>query len=79
MLEGRATLTVDGEDVDAPAGTLVFVEEPAARRAAVAAEDGTTVLAIGGPVGEAYRPPPWEEIFLNERKRLSADRARPSG
>jgi hypothetical protein len=78
VLEGRATFTVDGEDVDAAAGTLVFLEDPAARRAAVAAEDGTTVLAIGGPVGEAYRPPPWDKIFLDERERLSADHARPS-
>ena len=67
VLEGRATFTVDGEDVDAPARTLVFVGDPASRRAADAAEDGTTVLAIGGPVGEGYRPPPWEAIFLRER------------
>jgi hypothetical protein len=40
--------------VDAPARTLVFLEDPASRRGAVAAEDGTTVLAIGGPVGEGY-------------------------
>jgi hypothetical protein len=77
VLEGRAAFTIDGEDVDAPAGTFVFVEDPAARRAAVAAADGTTVLAIGGPVGEGYRPPPWEKIFLGERERLSADRERP--
>jgi hypothetical protein len=66
VLEGRATFTVDGEDVDAPTGTLVFVEDPASRRGAVAAEPGTTVLALGGPVGEAYEPGPWEERFLNE-------------
>jgi hypothetical protein len=77
VLEGRATFTVDGEDVDAPRGTLVFVGDPASRRGAVAAEPGTTVLAIGGPVGEGYRPPPWEAIFLAERERVSAGRARP--
>jgi len=66
VLEGRATFTVDGEDVDAPARTLVFVEDPASRRGAVAAEAGTTVLAIGGPVGEAYEPAPWEARFLSE-------------
>jgi hypothetical protein len=66
VLEGRATFTVDGEEVDAPARTLVFVESPASRRGAVAAEPGTSVLALGGPVGEAYEPGPWEERFLNE-------------
>jgi hypothetical protein len=78
VLEGRATFTVDGEDVDAPHGTLVFVEDPESRRGAIAAEAGTTVLAIGGPVGEGYQPPPWEAIFLAERERVSAGRERPS-
>jgi hypothetical protein len=71
VLDGRATFTVDGRDVDAPAGTLVFVEDPPSRRGAVAAEAGTTVLAIGGPVGEAYEPAPWEERFLNEARAQS--------
>jgi hypothetical protein len=65
VLEGRATFTVDGEEVDAPARTVVFVEDPASRRGAVATESGTTVLAIGGPAGEAYEPGPWEERFLS--------------
>ena len=72
VLAGRATFSVDGEDVDAPAGTLVFVNDPASRRAATATEERTTVLAIGGPVGAAYEPPPWEEIFLAERARTGA-------
>ena len=49
MLAGRATFTVGGEHLDAPAGTLVFLPEPATRRGAVADEDGTTVLAVGFP------------------------------
>jgi quercetin dioxygenase-like cupin family protein len=60
VLSGRATFTVDGEDVDAPAGTLVFVNEPQTQRKAAAAEAGTTVLAIGAKPGEAYRPLGWE-------------------
>jgi mannose-6-phosphate isomerase-like protein (cupin superfamily) len=48
VLSGRAAFTVDGEHVDAPAGMLVCVP-PSAHREAVAAEDGTTVLALGGP------------------------------
>lgn len=59
VLAGRALFTIDGEEVDAPAGTLVFVE-PAARRGAVAKDDGTTILAVGSPVGRAYKPSGWE-------------------
>src|SRR5215210_4773270 len=36
VLRGRATFTVDGRDVDAPAGTLPFVGDPTAVRSAVA-------------------------------------------
>jgi hypothetical protein len=60
VLEGRATFTVDGDEVDAPAGTLVFVAEPGAQRRAVAAEPVTTVLAVGAKPGEAYQPLGWE-------------------
>lgn len=60
VLSGHATFTVDGKEVDAPTGTLVFVNEPGAQRKAVAAEAGTTVLAIGAKPGEAYRPLGWE-------------------
>jgi tetratricopeptide (TPR) repeat protein len=57
---GRATFTVGGDEIDAPAGTVVFVRDPAAQREAWAAEDGTTVLSVGGRPGEAYRPRSWE-------------------
>lgn len=60
VLDGHATFVVDGERVDAPAGTLVFVRDPAARRAATATEAGTTVLAVGAKVGEAFAPSVWE-------------------
>ena len=58
--EGHATFTVNGDDIDAPAGTFVFVRDPAATRKAVATEAGTTVLVIGGKPGEAFTPSPWE-------------------
>jgi tetratricopeptide (TPR) repeat protein len=57
---GRATFTVEGEEVDAPAGTIVFVRDPAATREAVAQEPATTVLSVGGKPGEPYRPLAWE-------------------
>jgi tetratricopeptide (TPR) repeat protein len=61
VTEGRATFTVDGEEIDAPAGTLVFVRDPALKRAAGAREPGTTILTVGGKPGEAYTSLAWEE------------------
>ena len=57
---GHATFTVAGDEIDAPAGTFVFVRDPAAKRKAVAREVGTTVLVAGGKPGEAFTPSPWE-------------------
>jgi hypothetical protein len=48
VLRGRATFRLDGEPLDAPAGTFVAVA-PAVRRHALAAEPDTAVLALGGP------------------------------
>lgn len=63
VLAGRATFTVGGDEVDAPAGTLVHLPDPEVRRGAVAAEAGTTVLALGGKRGEAFTPSAWETVF----------------
>jgi tetratricopeptide (TPR) repeat protein len=60
VVGGRASFTVGGDQVDAPAGTIVFVRNPAVSRGAVAAEVGTTVLAVGARPGDAYRPRAWE-------------------
>jgi tetratricopeptide (TPR) repeat protein len=60
VLEGAATFTVDGEEREVPAGTVVFVREPSSKRAAVAAADGTTILSVGGQPGQAYAPRAWE-------------------
>jgi hypothetical protein len=59
VVRGRATFTVDGDAVDAPTGTCVFVL-PGELREARADEPGTTVLAVGAPSGEPYRVAPWE-------------------
>jgi tetratricopeptide (TPR) repeat protein len=61
VVAGHATFTVAGEEIDAPAGTLVFVRDPALRRASATDEPGTTILALGGKPGEAYTPLAWEE------------------
>jgi len=60
VLSGRATFTVDGETVDAPAGKLVFVGDPTLKRAARAEEPSTTILVAGGKRGEAFSISPWE-------------------
>jgi hypothetical protein len=62
VIRGHATFTVDGEEVDAPAGTLVFLDDPKQQRHAIAKEAGTTVLAIGGHPG-VHEVSAWEYIF----------------
>lgn len=56
---GRATFELDGERVDAPAGTFVFAR-PGVKRTAFAEEPGTTIVALGGTPGQAYEPLGWE-------------------
>jgi len=56
---GRATFELDGERVDAPAGTLVYAR-PDVKRTAFAEEPGTTIVAFGGTPGKAYEPGGWE-------------------
>jgi len=60
VVQGSATFTVDGDDLEATQGTAIFVRDPAVMRAAVATSDGTIVLAVGGPRDHAYRVPPAE-------------------
>jgi hypothetical protein len=64
VLRGAARFTVDGEELDAPAGTLVFVSDPALTREAVATADGTVVLTIGAARGVAFEPSDWEGRWL---------------
>jgi len=60
VLRGHARFTVSDEEVDAPAGTFVFVQDPSARRGATAVEPTTTVLVVGATRGQAFEPSPWE-------------------
>jgi mannose-6-phosphate isomerase-like protein (cupin superfamily) len=67
VLSGLAVAQVDDERLEAPAGTLVFVGDPATRRSFTALEAGTAVIAFGTNPGvrfvasaferEAGRPP----------------------
>jgi len=60
VMSGHAVFTVGGEDLDAPAGTLVFVRDPGLIRSARATADDTAILAIGGRPGAAYQISRWE-------------------
>jgi quercetin dioxygenase-like cupin family protein len=62
VVQGSATFTLDGEEIEAPPGTAIFVQ-PDTTRKAVATSDETIVLAVGGRRGEAYRVPPGGELF----------------
>lgn len=63
VMSGRARFVLDGEEVDAAAGTLVLVPVGVHREAA-AEEPDTLVLAIGGVPGAALPPSPFEFWFL---------------
>jgi hypothetical protein len=64
VMSGHATLTVDGTDIDAPAGTLVFVRDPALIRSARANADGTSILAVGGRPGKPFAVSRWERAWF---------------
>jgi hypothetical protein len=59
VLDGNATFEIDGETVEAPAGTFVFIRPEALRKAT---GDGT-VLAVGAARGEAYQAFDWGEAW----------------
>jgi hypothetical protein len=78
---GRARFELDGERVDAPAGTFVFAR-PSVKRTAFAEEPETTILAVGATPGQAYEPLGWElwapfgRLYREGRYAEAADQAR---
>ena len=60
---GHATFELDGEEIDAPPGTIVFAQ-PEQHRSATAHAPDTTVLVIGGKPGIAGPPSPFEYWYL---------------
>ena len=54
VVEGTVRFTLDGETFQASAVSFVAVPDPAVSRSAVAAEDGTLLLAIGAPAGSGF-------------------------
>jgi hypothetical protein len=59
VLRGHAVFELDGDQVDAPVGTLVFVP-PRTKRTGFAKQDGTTVIAVEGTPGSGYEARGWE-------------------
>ena len=59
VLRGHAVFELDGDEVDAPAGTLVFAP-PHTKRTASAREAGTTIILLEGTPGKAYEARGWE-------------------
>ena len=55
VLRGTARFTLDGDELEAGALSVVAIPDPAVRRAAVAVEDGTLLLAFGAPVGSGFQ------------------------
>lgn len=77
VVRGRATFTIGDQEHDAPAGTLLYVKAQT-HRAAVAAEDETIVLAVGGTPGEPFVVHGWDDFTVAEALRNAgrADEAR---
>jgi len=59
VLRGHAVFELDGDQVDAPAGTLVFAP-PRTKRTAVAKQPGTTIIAVEGTPERPYEARGWE-------------------
>jgi hypothetical protein len=60
IVSGHATYRVNGEEIDAPAGTFLYVPDPAVVRGAVALEAGTSMLVVGAEPGCAFTPSAWD-------------------
>lgn len=66
VITGGARFVVDGEEIDAPAGTVVFVPDTSAKREATATEDRTSAIVIGGPADRELPVSPFEFWFVAE-------------
>jgi tetratricopeptide (TPR) repeat protein len=73
VFSGHAIFTVDGEEVDAPSGTLVSVPDPRSKRSAKATTDGTSALVVGAPVENTMPVSPFEFWFIAEEPYKAGD------
>jgi uncharacterized cupin superfamily protein len=63
VLDGKARFELDGEEIEAKTGSLVFIADPAVKRTAFALEPNTSVLAIGAAKGKVFTPSSWDDPF----------------
>jgi quercetin dioxygenase-like cupin family protein len=68
VLDGTATFEVDGETIEAPAGTFLSVPPGSKRKAT----GDATVLALGGTPGEAYQAMDWGEAWKLHSESMNA-------
>jgi hypothetical protein len=66
VLEGHASFTIDGQEVDAPKGTAIFIRDAAVTRKAVAKDPDTNVLSIGGWSDKPFQVSQWETEYMAE-------------
>ena len=60
IISGHATYRVDGEEIDAPAGTFLYVPDPGTKRGVVAREADTVMLVVGAEPGAVFAPSEWD-------------------
>ena len=65
VASGRVSFKVGDETLEVPAGTFVYVPDPAVARGATALEPGTTLLAVGGEPGKAFEVSSWERKYVD--------------
>lgn len=63
LLRGAARFTVGDETFEARTGTVVYLRDPTLKRGAIALEDDTATLSIGGRRG-AFEVSEWEGRWL---------------
>jgi len=68
VLDGTATFEVDGDTIEAPAGTFISVRPESKRKAT----GDATILALGGTVGEAYQAMDWGEVWPIQDESMAA-------
>lgn len=68
VVQGHATFTIDGREVDAPAGTLLHLQ-PGEDRVAVSKAPATIVVAVGATIGQGFEPQGWTSFVAADHYR----------
>jgi uncharacterized cupin superfamily protein len=59
VLEGEATIAVDGDEQTAPAGTFASLDPESTRTLMNRSEEPAVALLVGVLPGDGYQPPSW--------------------